>query len=84
MRLIMNDDTVLEDAGAGQSKNILWLLVPYITMQDAARIAFDEDKTEKIECQYGEMSDVYEGFTRCTHLIDDGEKITIGLTREVG
>ena len=81
MRLIMNDGTAYENAGAGNAGNTLWLTIPGITMQDAAEIAFDEGKTRRITHQYGPEQDVYEGYTRCTRLMDETENISICLVK---
>lgn len=83
LRLILNDETVIENGRAGYSSGFLWLWMPGLTMQDAAMIAFDAEKTEKIVFQYGEMSDEYEGFTRCTRIMEEEFEIAVCLTREV-
>ena len=84
MRLILNDGTILEGGSAGDAGQNLWLIVPGITMREAAEIAFDENKTEKVVHEYGNEQNVYEGFTRCTKLMDDGDKITICMARGAG
>lgn len=81
-RLILNDETVIENGRAGYSSGFLWLWLPGLTMQDAAIIAFNEGKTGKIIFQYGEMEDTYEGFTRCTRLIENENEIAVCMTRE--
>ena len=81
MRLIMNNGSVYENGSAGASGNTLWLTIPGITMQDAAQIAFDENKTKKIVHQYGNEESVYTGFTRCTRLMDEDIQISICLVK---
>ena len=66
-RLILNDGTTIENGQAGYSEGILWCFFAG-TMQQAANIFFDPSKTGKIIFQYGEMEEVYEGFTNCTSI----------------
>ena len=81
MRLILNDGTVIENGGAGDAGKTLWLYLPGFTMREAAETAFDAGKTARIEHEYGDRKDVYEGFTRCTALMDEDTRISIGLVR---
>lgn len=80
-RLILNDETVIEGGQAGYSSGFLWLWMPGITMQTAAMIAFDTDKTERIVFQYGEMEQTYDGFTRCTQIMQEETQIAVCLTK---
>ena len=82
-RLILNDETVIEGGQAGYFSGFLWLWLPGLTMQNAATIAFDADKTERITFQYGEMQDEYEGFTRCIRLMEEEYEIAVCLTKGV-
>ena len=66
-RLILNDDTTIEDGQAGYSEGFLWCFFSG-NMQQAASLFFDQTKTGKIIFQFGEMEDVYEGFTNCTSI----------------
>ena len=51
-------------------------------MQQAAVLFFDPSKTSRIEFDYGDMQNVYEGYTNCFNLgIDVDGKVTVGLTR---
>lgn len=68
VRLILNDGTVIENGRAGYSEGFLWLYLP-MTMQEAAVIAFDPEKTVYIVFQYGEMQEEYRQFTVCTRLM---------------
>lgn len=81
-RLIFNDGTVIENGEAGYSDGTLWLWFAGYTMQDAAAIVFDPNKTCKIVFQYGEMEDEHTGFTSCHVLsIDSDGKITVCLVK---
>ena len=70
-RLILMDGTIIEDGTAGYAEGKLWCRVTGFTMPQAAQIFLDPTKTGRITFQYGEMSDVYEGFTVCTALMTD-------------
>ena len=84
IRLILNDDTVIEDGRAGYSSGFLWLWMPGLTMQTAVMIAFDAEKTQHIVFQYGDMQDEYEGFTRCIRIAQEETEIAVCMTKEVG
>ena len=83
MRLILNDGTVIENGGAGDAGRTLWLTLPGYTMQKAAETAFNAGKTARIEHEYGNVKDVYEGYTRCTAIMDEDTRISIGMVKEV-
>lgn len=81
-RLILNDETVIEDGSCGYANGCLWCWVTGFTMAEAAAIFFDSEKTAKIVYEYGEMSNEYDGFTNCTNLfIDDDGKVSACLKR---
>ena len=83
-RLILNDETVIENGSAGFSGGVLWLFVP-LTMQAAAQTFLDPEKTAKIIFQYGEMQDEYEGYTDCTVLNKDvfGNNVNVCMRKGV-
>ena len=81
VRLILNDETVVENGRAGYASGSLWLRLPGLTMQDAAMIAFDHNKTERIVFQYGEMEDVYEAYTNCTGILAEEGQISVCMVR---
>jgi hypothetical protein len=74
-RLILKDNTTIEDGKAGYADGFLWLWFSGYTLQQAAAIFFDPSKTETIVFQYGGMQDEYTGFTDCRTLTTnaDGE-----------
>ncbi len=80
-RLFLNDGTIIENGRAGYAEGLLWLYMPGYTMQDAAAIAFDHQKTERIEFQYGEMTDTYSGFTVCRGILARENEIAICMAR---
>lgn len=84
-RLILMDGTIIENGRCGYADGRLWCWVTGYTMQQAAGIFFDPDKTGEIVYQYGEMSDRYEGFTVCTNLfIDNDGQVSVCLVRGNG
>ena len=76
VRLILNDGTIIENGRCGYADGSLWAHLPTgYTMQQAASLFFDAEKTSKIVFQYGDMSEEYDGFTECVNLYinTDGE-----------
>lgn len=80
-KLILNDGTVIENGEAGYSQGFLWLFLPGYTMQQAAAIAFDTNKTAVIVFEYGEMEDRYEGYTNCTSLSENDGQANVCLKK---
>ena len=82
-RLILKDGTTIEDGRAGYSQGYLWCHFSGYTLQQAAAIFFDMDKTDQILYQYGEDEDEYNGFTSCILLkIDeDTHEVSVCLTK---
>ena len=85
VRLILMDGTVLENATAGSASGVLWCMIPGMTMEQAAAVFLDPNKTGHIVFQYGDMEDEYNGFTTCTALdLDYGDKLSVTLKRGDG
>ena len=84
-RLILADNTVLEDAEAGFATRWLWCYMYGYTMAEAAAMFCNNpEKTARIEYQYGNMSDEYIGYTRCTFLqLDEDGRVCVCLMQEV-
>ena len=81
-RLILNDSLTIEGGSAGYSSGYLWLYIQGWTMARAAQIFTNPKYTEKIEFQYGEMSDIYRGYTNCTVLQQDADgQISVCMTK---
>lgn len=80
-RLILADGTTIENGSCGYASAHLWCWLPGSTMQEAAALFFDASKTARIVYEYGEMSDVYEGFTVCTNLFIDDGQISVCLVK---
>lgn len=83
-RLILADGTVIENGEAGYADGFLWLWFSGMTMQEAAGIFFDPEKTAVIVFEYGEMSDTYEDFTNCRSIsVSADGLISVCMTKEV-
>ena len=73
-RLILADGTTIEGGESGYAGGSLWCYLPGWTMDKAAKVFCDERKTVLIRFEYGEMEDVYSGYTVCTNImISDGQ-----------
>ena len=71
-RIILNDGTIIEDGNAGACDGYLWLYMTGYTMKQASDMFLEQtEKTGTIKFQYGEMEDVYEGYTNCITLMID-------------
>ena len=76
------DGTTIENGSCGYAGGKVWCWVKGFTMQDAAAIFFDPQKTGKIVFEYGQMSDTFEGYTNCINLfIDTDGQISACLIR---
>ena len=83
-RAILNDGTIIENGEVGDADERLWVWFTGYTLPEAASMFFDSAKTEKIVFEYGEMSDIYEGFTDCMVLqISTDGTISVCLKRGV-
>lgn len=80
-RLILADGTEIENGRAGYNAGYLVLWLPGYTMAEAAAVAFNPLKTDRIVFQYGEMEDVYEHFTTCKTLNMQENEIEASLLR---
>ena len=74
-KLILNDGTVIEDGTCGQADGVLWCYLPDGDIRQAFALFSDPEKTARIRFIYGEMEDVYEGYTDLTAIAagQDGE-----------
>lgn len=81
IRLILNDGTIIENGRAGYTEGCLWCYLTGYTMQQVAMLFLDDSKTARIVFQYGEMEDVYEGFTVCKHMMTEEGRIAVCLVK---
>ena len=77
----MNDGTVIENGEAGKTSSSLWLFMPGYTMQQAAAVAFDSNKTSVIVFEYGEMTDTFNGYTSCVNISAEDGQASVCLTQ---
>ena len=82
-RLVFADNTVIENADAGYADKLLDLFLPdAFSMQEAAAIAFDTSKTQRITYEFGEEYVTYDGFTNAISIIKNpDDEIVIILKR---
>ena len=80
-RLILKDQTTIENGECGLSGGRLWCWLPEFTMAQAAALFFDPEKTDRITFEYGEMQEVYEGFTNCVNLFTEVGQVSVCMTR---
>lgn len=81
-RLILNDGTALENAEAGYAEQVLWCYIPGLSVVQVFPLFSDAQKTQKITFEYGEMSDVYEGFTVISAIIQGEDMTRIALRKD--
>ena len=81
-RIVLNDGTTIEDGSAGYSSGKLWCWFRGFTLPEASAIFFDSEKTRRIVYEYGEMSDVYVGYTEVISMfIDEDGQVSICLVK---
>ena len=80
-RIILNDGTVIENGRAGYYQGALWCYFDGRTIGEAIQLFTNADRTARIVFQYGEMEDVYEGFTDCFHVSVADGSISVGLKK---
>lgn len=82
LKLILNDGTEIDGGRAGYAQGFLWLHFTGYSFFDAAMMFSDSTKTQHIIFQYGEMQDVFDGFTECVHVsIDMDGQVSVCLTK---
>ena len=80
-QLVLNDGTIIPNGEAGLASGFLWCYLPGYTIQQAASLFFDASKTSRIVFDFGEMSETYEGYTTCTRLLDEGDRVSVCMVR---
>ena len=81
-KLILNDGTEIDEGRAGYAGGFLWLWFTGYTLAESAGLFFDSGKTARIVFRYGEMEDVYEGYTNCVNLgIDTDGQVSVCMKR---
>lgn len=82
-KLILADGTTIEGGEAGYSGGFLWLWFTGLTIMDAGAIFFNRNITSVIRFEYGEMEDVYNGFTACRTLqVDEDGNVSVCMAKE--
>lgn len=72
----------LSGSDAGYAEGVLWLYIRGQTLAQAFALLSDPANTAVIRYDYGEMSDVYEGYTHLTVLMERDGEVSAALTKE--
>lgn len=80
-RLILADGSRIENGEAGKINGMIWCYLPGWTIIQAAQVFTDRAKTSEIRFQYGEMQDVYTGYTNCTNIMTGDGKISVCMDK---
>lgn len=81
-RVILADGRVHEGCECGFADEVLVVyLKDGTTLMDAAVEFSDPDKTVRIRFEYGDMYDIYDGFTVLRSVYADYDEVTVMLKR---
>ena len=80
-RLILADGTKIENGEVGDLVTEIWCYLPGWTVGRAAQIFTNTAKTAEIRFQYGDMEDVFRGYTDCRNIMTRGEQIAVCLVK---
>lgn len=81
-RIIFADGTAYEDAVIGYSHGVIWCYTVGKTLAEVFMDFMNPQKTAVLRCQYGEMEDVYEGYTHIGAILEDDGEIKIRMEKE--
>lgn len=81
-RLILADGTRIENGEAGKVSGMIWCYLPGWTVIQAAQVFTNQNKTSEIRFQYGEMEDIFSGYTNCTNIMTGDGRISVGMAKE--
>ena len=71
----------LMDSEAGFADGVLWLYIKGQAMAQTFALLSDPANTAVIVFMYGDMEDRYEGMTRLTAILDDGDRVRAALKK---
>lgn len=72
----------LPGSEAGYAEGVLWLYLRRLTLAQAFALLSDPTNTAVIRYEYGEMEDVFEGFTHLTTLMEREGEVSAALKQE--
>ena len=82
-RIVMADGTELIDSTIGYSDGHIWCFLVNISFSTAYELFSDAQKTGTLIFDYGDMQDVYEGYTK-VHTVKTTEfGVDVRLNKEV-
>lgn len=81
-KLTMMDGTEFVDCECGLADGVLWCYMKGVPFHEAVAAFDNPEKTGRIIFTYGEMMDVYEGFTRITAAVQQKDgRVDIALEK---
>lgn len=72
----------LPGSEAGYAEGVLWLYIRGLTLAQAFAVLSDPANTAVIRYEYGEMADMFEGFTHLTTLMERDGEVSAALKKE--
>lgn len=81
-RIVMADGTELMDSEIGYSNQHIWCFLKNITLPVAYDLFSNPQKTGTLIFDYGEMQDVYEGFTQINTIKISEDGVDVRLDKE--
>lgn len=82
-RIVMADGTEMIDAEIGYANGHIWCFLKNITLPMAYDLFSDTRKTGTLIFNYGEMQDVYEGYTQVNTIKISEDGVDVRLDKEV-
>ena len=80
--LTLNDGGDLVVGTCGAASGHLWIDVYDVSLADCAMIFDNPDNTRHMEFHYGEMTDVFEGYTALTYLSREEDYVKVCMKKE--
>ena len=78
--LKLANDQILENCQAGATESSLWLFLKGMSIEEAAKIAFNSEALERIEFHFGSLHNTFEGYSGVKAIIDRGSQIEVSLS----
>lgn len=72
----------LPGSEAGYAEGVLWLYIRGQSLAQAFAVLSDPANTAVIRYEYGEMADIFEGFTHLTTLMEREGEVSAALKKE--
>lgn len=79
--ILLHDGTELPGT-IGFSDGVIWCYIPGVSILDVFPAFSAPEKTKRLEFHYGEMKDVYDGYTSIGAMLQDETQVKIMLRKE--